>query len=295
MFKFLKIDIDNVFRKVLLSGAFLSIILILAVFVTLLLNSIPSLRQFGFGFIIGTTWDPVTNVFGALPFIAGTLATSFLALLISIPFSLTLAILLAQYYTKGVVHSIGNSIVELLAGIPSIIYGFWGLFVFVPFFRDIETFFNLPPFGVGIFTASIILAIMIIPYSASLSTEVIKMFPGDISEAAYALGATKYEVIRKIILPGVSPGIFAGFLLALCRALGETMAVTMVIGNSNFFPKSLFAPANSMASIIANEFTEATGNVYLSSLIEIGLLLLLITAIINKIGKIVIKKFGVEL
>lgn len=295
MLKFFKFDIDKSFRSMLLITALGLMVLILAVISTLLIGSFPALKELGLKFVYGTTWNPVENNFGALPFIIGTVTTSFAALFISIPFSITLALLLSEYYPKGVIHSVGNSVIELLAGIPSIIYGFWGLFVFVPFFRVIETFLHVQSYGVGLAAASIILAVMIIPYSASIAHEVIRLVPKDLSEAAYALGATKYEVIKKIILPSVAPGIFAGFLLSLCRALGETMAVTMVIGNSNFIPKSLFDPANSMASLIANEFAEASGNVYLSSLVLIGFLLLLITAIINQVGKMIVRRFGVEI
>ncbi len=182
---------------------------------------------------------------------------------------------------------------ELLAGIPSIVYGFWGLFVFVPFFRNIELKLNILPYGVGILSSSIVLAIMIIPYSSSIIREVITMVPKDIKEAGYSLGATRYEIIKKVILPYSMSGIFAGILLSLGRALGETMAVTMVIGNSNMLPSSIFAPSNTMASVIANEFTEATGHIYLSALIGVGLLLFIITTIINIIGKYIMKKISV--
>jgi len=163
----------------------------------------------------------------------------------------------------------------------------------VPLVRTIEIKFNVAPYGVGIFASSLVLAIMIIPYSASMAREVIGLVPSDIKEAAYSLGATRYEVLKKVILPYTLSGISAGILLSLGRALGETMAVTMVIGNSNFLPKTIFDPSNTMASVIANEFTEATGTLYLSSLVEIGLLLFVVTAIINIIGKYIIKRFGV--
>ena len=184
--------------------------------------------------------------------------------------------------------------VELIAGIPSVIFGFFGIFVLVPVVRTLEIKLGVEPYGVGIFTSSLILSFMIIPFSASIGREVISMVPSDIKEAAYSLGATKYEVIKNVIIPYAKSGIFAGILLALGRALGETMAVTMVIGNSNFLPKNIFAPSNTMASVIANEFTEATGNLYLSSLIEIGVLLFIVTTIINIVGKIIIRKMSVE-
>ncbi len=189
-----------------------------------------------------------------------------------------------------------KSSIELLAGIPSVIYGFCGLFILVPVIRFIEIKLGITPFGVGIFTASIVLSIMIIPYSASLGREVIQLVPSDLKEAAYSLGATKFEVIKNIILPFARSGIFAGILLSLGRALGETMAVTMVIGNVNALPKNIFSPSNTMASIIANEFMEASpGSIHLSSLVGIGLLLFIITTIVNIIGKYVIKRLSVEI
>ena len=243
---------------------------------------------------IDKTWDPVTGEFGALSFLLGTLITSFLSLVISLPFSFAIAIFLGEYFTKGAPSSILKSGVELLAGIPSIIYGFWGLFVLVPIVRMIQVELGVTPYGVGILTSSIILAIMIIPYSASIGTEVVQLVPSDLKEAAFSLGATRFEVIKAVILPYARSGISAGVLLSLGRALGETMAVTMVIGNSNFLPTSIFSPANTMASVIANEFSEATEKIYLSSLVEIGLLLFIVTMIVNIIGKYIIGRMSVE-
>jgi len=185
--------------------------------------------------------------------------------------------------------------VELLAGIPSIIYGIWGSFVFVPFMRTIFTYFyekglEIPVHGIGILTASIILAVMIIPYSASIGREVLSLVPNDLKEAAYSMGATRFEVVRKIILPYCKSGLVAGNLLALGRALGETMAVTMVIGNSNILPKSIFDRASTLASVLALEFTEATNELHISSLVHLGLVLFMTTIIINIIGKTVIQK-----
>ena len=184
-----------------------------------------------------------------------------------------------------------KNIIELLASIPSVIYGFWGIFVLVPMVRNLELKLGVAPYGVGIFTASLILSIMIIPYTVSLSRQVISMVPLHLKEAAYSLGATRYEVIKHIIIPYTRSGLFAGILLALGRALGETMAVTMLIGNSSIIPKNIFSPGNTMASVIANEFTEATGTIYLSALIEMGLFLFLVTTVINIIGRQVIKRF----
>ncbi len=289
-----KMHTDKKFNTILYISGIIVLILVLGIFISLILNSFPSIKAFGWKFLIGKEWNPVSGKFGALPFIVGTLLTSFIALLISIPFSFAISILLGEYYKKGILSSTLNTTVELLSGIPSIIYGFWGLFVLVPIIRAFEIKTGIPPYGVGIFTSSIILAIMIIPYSASLGREVISLVPSDIKEAAYSMGATRFEVVRDIVLPYARSGIFAGFLLSLGRALGETMAVTMVIGNANILPSSIFAPGNTMASVIANEFTEASGNLYLSSLIEIGIVLFIITTIVNIIGRIVIKKIAFE-
>lgn len=285
---------DRLFFSLLNVSALLVLVLVAAIFITLLVYAIPSIRTFGFSFFIQKTWDPVARVFGALPYLVGTLLTSFIALIISIPFSLSIAIFLGEYATKGTVSSLLKSAVELLAGIPSIVYGFWGIFVLVPLIRILELKLGVAPYGVGIFTASVVLAIMIIPYSASIATEVIQLVPADLKEAAFSLGATRFEVIRKVIIAYASSGICAGILLSLGRALGETMAVTMVIGNSHFLPTSIFSPGNSMASVIANEFTEATDELYLSSLVQIALLLFVVTMIVNLIGKYIIGRMSVE-
>lgn len=285
---------DRLFFNLLNLSALLVLVLVAAISITLFFYALPSIRTFGFSFFIQKTWDPVTRVFGALPFLVGTLLTSFIALIISIPFSLSIAIFLGEYATKGIVSSLCKSAVELLAGIPSIVYGFWGIFVLVPLIRNLELKLGVAPYGVGIFTASVVLAIMIIPYSASIAAEVIQLVPADLKEAAFSLGATRFEVIRKVIVSYASSGIFAGILLSLGRALGETMAVTMVIGNSHFLPTSIFSPGNSMASVIANEFTEATETIYLSSLVQIALLLFVVTMIVNLIGKYIIGRMSVE-
>lgn len=285
---------EKIFQNTLYISAFCVVALLIAIFFTLLHASLPAIKAFGIHFVYGKVWDPVSGEFGALPFLVGTLLTSFLALVISVPFSLAIAILLGEYLKKGVVATVLKSAVELLAGIPSIIYGFWGLFVLVPIVRDMEIQLGIIPYGVGILTASLILSIMIIPYSASIGREVIQLVPADLKEAALSLGATRFEMIKKVILPYARSGIFAGILLSLGRALGETMAVTMVIGNANFLPKSLFSPANTMASVIANEFAEATETLYLASLVEIGLLLFIVTMVINIIGRYIIHKMSVE-
>lgn len=285
---------ETLFRKFLLLSAISIVVLLLAIFVTLLISSMPSIKAIGVQFIYGKTWDPVADEYGGLPFLVGTLLTSLLALIISTPFSLAVGLFLGEYFKKGAVSAIFKNIVELLAAIPSVIYGFWGLFVLVPIIRAVETKLGIAPYGVGILTSSVILSIMIIPYSVSLTIQVISLVPSSLKEAAFSLGATRFEVIRTVVFPYTRSGIFAGILLALGRALGETMAVTMLIGNSHIIPDSIFSPGNTMASVIANEFTEATGDIYLSSLIEMGLFLFIVTTIINVIGRQVIKRFSIN-
>jgi phosphate transport system permease protein len=283
---------DGIFKKSLGSISILFVVFIVAIFLTLLIQSLPSIKALGFDYFTHTKWDPVTMEFGSLPFLVGTLVTSFLALVITIPFSLSVSLLLGEYYPKGFFSNLLRNCIELLGGIPSIIYGFWGLFFLVPIMRSFETSIGVPPLGIGVFTTSFLLFIMVIPYSASIGRDVISLVPAELKQAALALGCTKYEVIKLVIVPYARSGIFAGILLALGRALGETMAVTMVIGNMNAIPDSLFGPANTMASVIANEFTEAASQVYLSSLVEMGLLLFVVTTIISFIGKQVIDKFS---
>jgi phosphate transport system permease protein len=285
---------ESSFRKILYLAAICVLILLFTLFFSLLVSSLPAIRNFGVGFPARITWDPVKGEFGALPFLVGTLATSFLALIISIVFALPISIFLGEYFRHGAASMFIKSIIELLAGIPSVIYGFCGLFLLTPVIRALETKLGVAPYGVGIFTAALVLSVMIIPYSASIGREVISLVPSDLKEAALSLGATRFEVIRKVTLPYTYSGIFAGILLALGRALGETMAVTMVIGNSNFIPTFIFSPGNTLASVIANEFTEATGSLYLASLIELGLVLFVVTTIINVIGKIIIRRMWAE-
>lgn len=283
---------DTVFKYVLHLIAIIILALLSVIFITLLVNSLPSIKALGLKFFISTRWNPVQGEFGALPFLVGTLITSFLALIISTPFSLSIAVFLSEYFKRGALSSLIRSGVELLSGIPSVIYGFWGLFVLVPVIRNLELKLHVPPYGVGIFTASLLLAIMIIPYSASIIREVMKLVPADLKEAAYSLGATRFEVLKGVVIPYSKSGITAGLILALGRALGETMAVTMVIGNANVLPTSIFAPANTMASIIANEFSEAVDSIYLSSLVELGLLLIVVSATINIISRWIIKRMS---
>ena len=291
---FHQIRVEKVFRSSLVLIALSILAVVIAFLVTLVVESMPSIKALGVSFLFGKTWDPVANVYGTYPFLLGTLLTSFLALIISIPFSFAIAIFLGEYYPTGWFSGFLKNSIDLIAAVPSVIYGFWGLFVLVPIVRSLEIKLGVTPYGIGIFTSSLILAIMIIPYAASLGREMIRMVPSSLKEAAYSLGATRYEVMKTVILPYSKSGLMAGVLLSLGRALGETMAVTMVIGNTSLIPKSIFDPGNTMASVIANEFTEAASSLYLSSLIELGLVLFLVTVIINLIGKNIIKRFTTD-
>lgn len=285
---------ETFFRQILSLAGILMVIILLAILFSLSIASFPAIRNFGLHFLGGSTWDPVKNEFGALPFLIGTLATSFLALAISAFFSLPISIFLGEYFTQGTKATFIKSMIELLAGVPSIIYGFWGLFVLAPLVRRLELSLGVIPHGVGIFTAALVLAIMIIPFSASLGREVISLVPAELKEAALSLGATRFEVIQKIILPYAKSGIIGGLLLSFGRALGETMAVTMVIGNRNSIPTNIFSPANTLASVIANEFAEATEILYMASLTELALVLFLVTALLNILGKFIIRRMGMS-
>jgi phosphate transport system permease protein len=285
---------ESIFKRTLIGVGIAMVVLVFGLMITLIIESVPSMKNLGIKYLWGRTWDPVNNVYGALPFLIGTLLTSFLALIISVPFSFAIAIYLGEYNPKGWLSNFLKNTVELIAAVPSVIYGFWGLLVLVPLVRSLETKVGVLPYGIGIFTASLILAVMIIPYAASLGREMIRLVPSPLKEGAYSLGATRYEVIKNIVLPYTKSGLFAGILLSLGRALGETMAVTMVIGNTSMIPSSIFGPGNTMASVIANEFTEADHTLYLSALIELGLVLFIVTVIINMIGKRIIKRFTNE-
>lgn len=280
---------DKITKIVLFSVSFIILIIAGGMVFSLVGGAIPSFKTFGLGFITSSQWDPTEGKenYGALPFIAGTLITSFAALIISFPLSFATSLFLGEYFRNTRVAKVLGTMVDLLAGIPSIVYGLWGFYVLRPFLIDIG-FENQ---GFGVFTSSLVLAIMIIPYATSLSNEIISMVPNDLKEAAYSLGSTRYEVIRHVTIPAARSGIFAGYILAFGRALGETMAVTMLIGNANIIPDSLFSTGNTMASVIANQFGEADG-LKLSALISIGLLLFVITGIVNGLGKLIIKKMS---
>lgn len=257
-----------------------------------------SLMQFGWKFFSRSAWDPVSGDFGALPFIYGTLATSFLALLMAVPLALGVAVFVTELCPKPLRAPI-SFLTELLAAIPSVVYGLWGVFVLVPLMRDVvgpfltktlgwTGLFGGPNFGVGLLTAGIILAIMILPIISSLTRDIMLSVPNSQREGVLALGATRWEMIRVGVLRNSRIGIVGAVMLGLGRALGETMAVTMVIGNHPNISKSLFAPANTLASVIAGEFTEATGDLYLSALIEIGLALFLVTIVVNAIARLLV-------
>ena len=286
---------ETLFKRILIAMSVLLVIIILGVLATLILESMPSIQSLGIKFLWGKIWDPVNNVYGAWPFLIGTLLTSFTALIICIPFAYAIAIYLGEYNPRGWLSDLLKNAVELIAAVPSIIYGFWALFILVPVVRTFELKIGVAPYGVGIFSASLVLSVMIIPYAASLGTTLIRMVPSPLKEGAYALGATRFEVIRNVVLPYTRSGLFAGILLSLGRALGETMAVTILIGNTSAigdkFKDIFFGPGNTMASVIANEFSEADHTSYYSALIELALVLFLVTVVINLIGKRIITRF----
>jgi phosphate transport system permease protein len=277
--------------KLILKCASVVILLIFCgMALSMIKDSLPAFKTFGlFRFIFSSEWDPTEGKeqYGALPFIAGTVITSLLALIICIPLAFSTSLFIAEYFRKTKVSAVLGTLVDLLAGVPSIVYGFWGFYTIRPLIVDLGLSGN----GYGIFTCGLILAIMIIPYATSISSEIISMVPVELKEAAYSLGATRLEVIFNVVLPNARSGLVAGYILALGRALGETMAVTMLIGNANVIPKSLFSAGNSMASVIANQFGEADG-LKMSSLIAIGLLLFVVTALVNAAGKLIIRKFS---
>lgn len=293
---------DAVFRGVSYSFAVLVVILMLFIFAILFKESLPSIRKFGLRFLTSSSWDPVQLEFGALPAIYGTVVSSIIAIVIAVPVSLGIAVFLTEMAPKWLRGPIGTAI-ELLASIPSIIYGMWGLFIFAPFLSDhIEPWmikhlgfipiFNGAPLGIGMLPAGFILSIMIIPFISSVSRDIFQMVPPIMKESGYGVGATKWEVIRKVVLPYTRSGIMGAVILGLGRALGETMAVTFVIGNSHEISKALLDPATSISATLANEFTEAVEPVYLASLVELGLILFVITFIVLVFSKLLIGSFS---
>ncbi len=286
---------DRIFHAT--TGSFAALVLALPLVMIVLLWSLSreSISKFGLGFLTGTTWDPVRESFGALPFVWGTVVSSIIALILAVPVSLGVAIFLSEMCPQRLRRPL-SFMVELLAAIPSVVYGFWGIFVMVPFLREtVEPFFMrwlgfLPlfrgqPLGFGMLAAGIVLAIMIVPTIASISREVLRAVPDTQREAAIGLGATQWDTVRRAVLPAAKSGIVGAVILGLNRALGETMAVTMVIGNRPQISASLLDPAYTMASVIANEFTEADKDIYISSLSQIGLLLFGVALLMNLLAR----------
>jgi phosphate transport system permease protein len=303
---------DWIFHKVTMTFALSVLFVLIGIIISLAIGAWPALKEFGPGFVTRVEWDPINDEYGALIAIVGTLATAGIALLIAFPVSFGIALFLTEICPVWLKRPLGTAI-ELLAGVPSIIYGMWGLFVFVPLFGDyvqpflkatigqlplIGVLFSGPTMGIGILTAALILAVMIIPFISSVMRDVFEIVPAVLKESAYGLGCTRWEVVRKIVLPYTKTGVVGGVMLGLGRALGETMAVTFVIGNANKLSASLFAPGNSIASTLANEFGEAATPLHVSSLFSLALILFVITFIVLSAAKLMLagmsRKEGVK-
>ncbi|HEY4104678.1 MAG TPA: phosphate ABC transporter permease subunit PstC [Polyangiaceae bacterium] len=293
---------DFVFRRITALVAALVIVTLCAMAIAMVRASSESIAKFGLGFALTSVWDPVRDVYGALPFIFGTIASSLLALVFAVPISIGVAIFLSELAPSWLRSPVGF-LVELLAAVPSVVYGLWGIFVLAPWLRDtVEPllgkvfgflpFFQGPQHGVGMLAGGIILAIMITPTISSVSREVLRAVPSALREGALGLGATSWEAVRIAVLPYARSGLVGATILGLGRALGETMAITMVIGNRAEISASLFAPSYTMASVIANEFTEATGQLYLSALAEVGLLLFVVTVLLNVVARLLVWRVG---
>jgi phosphate transport system permease protein len=295
---------DDLFRILTRSAALAVLVILGGVIVSLIIGSIPALKAFGVEFPFSQSWNPVTEKFGALAPIYGTLVTSFIAMLIAVPVGLMVAFFLTELCPKWLRRPIAIAI-ELLAGIPSIIYGIWGLFVFAPFMQEyvqplligafgnipvLSSLFEGPPYGIGVLTSALILAIMVLPFITSISRDVFEAVPPVLKEAAYGLGCTTWEVFRNVVLPFTRVGVIGGVMLGLGRALGETMAVTFVIGNAHKVSASLLAPGTTISATIANEFTEAVGDLYTSSLIALGLILFVITFIVLSAARLMLAR-----
>jgi len=288
---------DSIFRSILLVFATTIIVIVVAMIVMMLWNSVPTIREFGFRFLTGRDWQPASDIYGALPFIYGTIVSSVIALILAVPISLGIAIFLVEQAPRSVAAPIAF-MVELLAAIPSVVYGLWGIFVLAPFIRNylgpfLQDYFGwLPLFqgrltGIGMLTGGMIMAIMVTPIITAVVRDVLEVVPTAQREAALALGATKWETTM-IVLGNASSGIAGAIVLGLGRALGETMAVTMVIGNAPQISSSLFEPAYTIASVLAANFAEATDKLYLSALIEMGLVLFLVTFVVNAFAKVLV-------
>jgi phosphate transport system permease protein len=290
---------DAVFHNLTRGAAILVLVILGGVIIALIQGSLPALREFGFSFLYEERWNPVTEKFGAFAPIYGTIVTSLIAMVIAVPLGLLISLFLTELCPMWLRRPIGIAI-ELLAGIPSIIYGIWGLFVFAPFLQRfvqpflIDTFqhvpvmstlFEGPPYGIGTLTAGLILAIMVLPFITSVSRDVFEAVPPVLKEAAYGVGCTTWEVVRHVVLPYARVGVIGGVMLGLGRALGETMAVTFVIGNAHRVSASILAPGTTISASIANEFTEAVGDLYTSALIALGLILFVITFIVLALAR----------
>lgn len=299
---------DRLFHGITGISAILVLAVIVGIAIALLIGAWPALTRFGPGFLTSDSWNPVTNDYGALVAIYGTLVTSLIAMLIAVPVSFGIALFVTELSPRWLRRPISTAI-ELLAAIPSIIYGMWGLFVFAPFMAErvqpwlLDTFGNLPllgsliagpPIGIGVFTAGLILAIMVIPFITAVMRDTFEVVPGVLKESSYALGATTWEVVRSVILPYTKTGVVGGIMLGLGRALGETMAVTFVIGNSHNINLGLFYPGNSIAATLANEFTEADGEMYTSALIALGLVLFVITLIVLSLARLLLLRLSAQ-
>jgi phosphate transport system permease protein len=297
---------DAAFRNLTRAAAMAVLVILGGIIISLVYGSLPALRTFGFSFLYVETWNPVTEKFGAIAPIYGTILTSFIAMLIAVPVGLFIALFLTELCPMWLRRPIGIAI-ELLAGIPSIIYGIWGLFVFAPFLQQyvqpflisvfghvpvLSTLFAGPPYGIGILTAGLILAIMVLPFITSISRDVFEAVPPVLKEAAYGLGCTTWEVARYVVLPFTRVGVIGGVMLGLGRALGETMAVTFVIGNAHRISGSIMAPGTTISATIANEFTEAVGDLYTSSLIALGLILFVITFIVLAFARLMLMRLN---
>ncbi len=293
---------DMAFHGLTLFFAAVVLLVLLGVIVALVSGALPALQQFGFGFLFNQSWNPVTEKFGALAPIYGTLVTSLIAMLIGIPVAFGVALFITELCPAWLKRPLGTMI-ELLAAIPSIIYGIWGLFVLAPFVQEdiqpalintlgqipgIGLLFEGPPLGIGVLTAGFILAVMVLPFISSIMRDVFETVPPVLKESTYALGATTTEVVWKVVLPFTRIGVVGGVLLGLGRALGETMAVTFVIGNSHHVSASILQPGTTISASLANEFTEAVGDLYLSSLIALGLILFVITFIVLALAKLLL-------
>ncbi len=297
---------DVAFRHLTRFAAATVLVILGGIIISLVWGSLPALRAFGISFLYEEVWNPVTEKFGSIAPIYGTIVTSLIAMLIAVPVGLFIALFLTELCPMWLRRPIGIAI-ELLAGIPSIIYGIWGLFVFAPFLQQhvqpflialfgeipiLSTLFAGPPYGIGVFTAGLILAIMVLPFITSISRDVFEAVPPVLKEAAYGLGCTTWEVARYVVLPYTRVGVIGGVMLGLGRALGETMAVTFVIGNAHRISGSLLAPGTTISATIANEFTEAVGDLYTSALIALGLILFVITFIVLAIARLLLMRLN---